>query len=75
MGKIIFGILSLIPFLGAGANFIVLIIGIFDHCLPYKRNLYDSDKFPVRDTKLNRLLFNDIDWHQYDEIQKLKNYK
>ena len=69
IGKIILGILSLIPFIGAVAYFIITIIGIFNHCHLYEY-ANNGDKFPVRDTKLNRWLFDDIDWEKYDTIQK-----
>ena len=68
IGKIILGILSLIPFIGAVAYFIITIIGIFNH-----NHLYEYDngnEFPVRDTKLNRWLFDDIDWEEFDEVSK-----
>lgn len=70
--KILLGILSLIPFIGAVAYFIIIITGIFDHCHPseYANN---GDKFHVRDTKLNRWLFDDIDWEKYDNIQKFNS--
>ncbi len=67
--KIILGILSLIPFVGAAAYFIITIIGIFNHCHLYEC-ANNGDKFPVRDTKLNRWLFDDIDWEKFDTIQK-----
>ena len=70
IGKIIWGILSLVPFLGAVANFIFLSIGIFGHCLPYEDNIYEGHDLPVRDTKLNRWLFDDLDWEKYDRIRK-----
>ena len=57
IGKILLGILSLIPFVGAVAYFIITIIGIFDHYPPYEEFISDGDKLPVRDTKLNRWLF------------------
>lgn len=69
IGKIILGILSLIPFIGAVAYFIITIIGIFNHCHLYEY-ANNGDKFPVRDTKLNRWLFDDIDWERFDTIQK-----
>lgn len=69
--KIILGILSLIPFIGAVAYFIITIIGIFNHCHLYEY-ANNGDKFPVRDTKLNRWLFDDLDWEKYDMIQKCK---
>lgn len=70
--KILLGILSLVPFIGAVAYFILTIIGIFNHCHLYE---YDHcaknvDKFPVRDTKLNRWLFDDLDWEEFDEVSK-----
>lgn len=67
--KILLGILSLIPFIGAVAYLIITIIGIFYHChlSEYANN---GDKFPVRDTKLNRWLFDDIDWEEFDEVSK-----
>ena len=70
--KILLGILSLIPFIGAVAYFIIAIVGIFDHChlSEYANN---GDKFPVRDTKLNRWLFDDIDWEKYDNIQNFNS--
>ena len=68
--KILLGILSLIPFIGAVAYFIITIIGIFDHYPPYEGFISDGDKLPVRDTKLNRWLFDDIDWERFDEVSK-----
>lgn len=70
--KILLGILSLIPFLGAVVYFICVIIGIFDHCHLYEY-ANNGDKFPVRDTKLNRWLFDDLDWEKYDNIQKFNS--
>lgn len=71
IGKILLGILSLIPFIGAVAYFIITIIGIFNHCHLYEY-ANNGDKFPVRDTKLNRWLFDDIDWERFDRYQKRK---
>jgi len=70
--KILLGILSLIPFIGAVAYFIITIVGIFDHChlSEYANN---GDKLPVRDTKLNRWLFNDLEWEKYDKIRKFNS--
>lgn len=73
IGKIIWGILSLVPFLGAVANSIFLSIGIFNHYPPYEGFINDGDKFPVRDTKLNRWLFDDINWERYDEFNSKYN--
>lgn len=76
--KILLGILSLIPFIGAVAYFICVIIGIFYHCHLSER-LYNSscsyinDKFPVRDTKINRWLFDDLDWEKYDNLRKFNS--
>lgn len=73
--KILLGILSLIPFIGAVAYFILTIIGIFSHCHldEYDNYAKNSDKFPVRDTKLNRWLFDDLDWEKYDTIRKFNS--
>ena len=73
--KILLSILSLIPFIGAVVYFILTIIGIFSHChldehLYNSSCIWNSDKFPVRDTKLNRWLFDDLDWEKYDKIRK-----
>lgn len=70
--KILLGILSLIPFIGAVAYFIITIVGIFDHC-HLSKYANNGDKFPVRDTKLNRWLFDDLDWEKYDNIQKFNS--
>lgn len=76
--KILLGILSLIPFIGALAYFILTIIGIFSHChldeyLYNSSCTWNSDKFPVRDTKLNRWLFDDLDWEKYDMLKNEVN--
>lgn len=68
--KILLGILSLTPFLGAVIYFILIIIGIFNHYPPYEGFISDGDKLPVRDTKLNRWLFDDIDWERFDKVSK-----
>lgn len=74
--KILLGILSLVPFIGAVAYFIITIVGIFSHCHP-SECIYNSpcngDKFPVRDTKLNRWLFDDLDWEKYDKIRNFNS--
>lgn len=66
IGKILLGISSLIPLIGAVGYFIIIIVGIFDHCHPHEY-ANNGDKFPVRDTELNRWLFDDIDWETYDK--------
>lgn len=71
--KILLGLLSLVPFIGAVAYFILTIIGIFNHCHLSEctyNSTWNSDKFPVRDTKLNRWLFDDLEWEKYDKIRK-----
>ena len=73
IGKIIWGLLSLVPFLGAAANAVFLSIGIFDHCLPYEDNIYEGRDLSVRDTKLNRWLFDDLEWEKYDTVQKFNS--
>lgn len=73
IGKILLGILSLIPFVGAVAYLTFVIIGIFNHYPPYEGFISDGDKLPVRDTKLNRWLFDDIDWERFDEFNSKYN--
>ena len=71
---IIMGITAFIPLLG-----LVVYGGLFFYCTAY----YEKDatrythkdhynKIYVRDTKLNRWLFNDVDWSLVDSM---KNYK
>lgn len=76
--KILLGILSLIPFIGALVHFILTIIGIFSHChldehLYNSSCTWNSDKFPVRDTKINRWLFDDLDWKKYDNLRNFNS--
>jgi hypothetical protein len=69
IGSIVFGILSLVPFIGAFAGFTVLITGILHHRHLNDVTTNDRGRFAVRDTKLNRWLFNDINWERYDALK------
>lgn len=71
--KILLGVISLIPFIGAVGFLVTVIVGIFCHCHPSQSLVYKGDKFPIRDTKLNRWLFNDLDWEKYDKIRNFNS--
>lgn len=63
-------ICSLIPLVGI-LVFIVLYFYNLCHYQTDRFNLAFNDKVVVRDTKLNRFLFNDIDWQDYEKYKNL----
>lgn len=71
IGHIINLIIALIPGLGT-----VIAFAYFVECVcKYERYPLDEEGICVRDTKLNRWLFNDVRWYVLDhhrEIQKEK---
>lgn len=63
-------ICSLIPIIGLLVFAILYLYNLFN----YQTNRFyisDASKSVVRDTKLNRFLFNDIDWVGYEEYKNL----
>lgn len=68
--KISFGLVSLIPVFGV----IIMFLSIGWDAGHYKRDGFGTsictNEIYVRRTKLNRWLFNDINWEQWDEHVK-----
>lgn len=71
------GIIASIPIIGVSRFLHVLINGILYHVHPLNNNtnlglktMWFSNALVVRDIKLNRWLFNDIDWKAYDILKK-----
>lgn len=64
--------LSIIPICGAVAYLITIILNCYycQHLYEHHMTKYGDDYAVVRDTKLNRWLFNDIDWEEYDLLNK-----
>lgn len=74
---ILSGIIACIPIVGILRFLDVLINGILYHVHPLNNNtslglktMWFSNALAVRDIKLNRWLFNDIDWKAYDMLKK-----
>lgn len=69
--KVIHLFLSLIPVIGAILN--ILLLG-FCMQIYQRKSFYDCNSYTVRvrDNKMTRYLFNDIDWEDYDKFLKNK---
>ena len=68
--KISFGLLSLIP----GVGVLIMLLSIGWDANHYKRDGFgysiSTNEIYVKRTKLNRWLFNDINWKEWDEHVK-----
>ena len=65
--KISLFIPSFLPVLGA----IMYVIAFIASCVTYQReSFYRDELVQPRDTKLNRWLFDDVDWKDYDQYNK-----
>ena len=68
--RILSFICSLIPVVGLLVFAVLYLYNLFS----YQTNRFyisDDSKSVVRDTKLNRFLFNDIDWANYEKYKNL----
>lgn len=67
MAKIGLFIIAIIPIIGT----IMYIIAFIASCIMYQREIFYRDELvQPRDTKLNRWLFDDVDWKDYDQYNK-----
>jgi hypothetical protein len=71
IGHILNFIIALIPGLGA-----VIAFAYFVECVcKYERYPLDKEGICVRDTKLNRWLFNDVQWYVLDNHREFQKEK
>jgi len=67
-------ICSLIPLVGIVTFAVLYLYNVFNYQTCNFYTCYDS-KAVVRDTKLNRFLFNDVDWEDYEHYMYEKQNK